>query len=91
MSYPFGPNDKPLGGGTYEVERIAGDQGQDFIGAGIQHRHIMWVHHPGGHDAITVLAQQRGERNGVVPLDVSQGPEKGVAVPGNANIARMSR
>ena len=26
----FGPNDKPVGGGANEVERIAGDQGKDF-------------------------------------------------------------
>src|ERR1035437_511945 len=90
-SNPFGPNDKPVGGGTDDVKRITGDQRQDLTIAGIQDRDIVWMHDPGGHDAITVLAEQRGERNDVVLADVSQGPEEGVAVPGNGNVPRLSR
>src|ERR1019366_2526028 len=49
------------------------------------------MHDPGGHDAITELAEPRGERNDVVLADVSQWPEERVAVPGNAYVPRLSR
>src|ERR1039457_6724593 len=70
---------------------MTGDQGKDLVYAGIQHPDIGWTYYLGGHDAITVLAEQRGERNDVVLPDVSQRPEKRVAVPGNANVPRLSR
>lgn len=34
---PYGANNKPLRGGTNEVERVARDQGQDFVRAGVQY------------------------------------------------------
>ena len=55
----FGPNDKSLGSGANEIERIASDQRKDFIVAPIQHPDIGWTDNPGGHHAIAVLAEQR--------------------------------
>src|ERR1017187_532309 len=88
---PFGPNDKSAGGGTDEVERITGDQGKNLIFGGSQHGDIVGPHDAGGDDAVTELAEQGGEGNRVVPADVSQWPEKRVAVPGNADVSRLSR
>src|ERR1039458_1424741 len=82
---PFGAYDKSGGGGTDEVERITGDQGKNLIFGGSQHGDIVGPHDAGGDDAVTELAEQGGEGNHVVVADVSQWPEKRVAVPGNAD------
>src|ERR1035437_1690245 len=87
----FGPNDKPIGSGTDEVKRITGDQGKALPSAGIQHRDIGRTHYFSGHDAITVLAEQRGERDDVILSDVSQRPKERVAVPGNTDVPLLSR
>src|SRR5882724_6889831 len=61
------------------------------MSAWIQHGDIERTYYPGGYDAITVLADHRGDRDDVVLPDVSQWPEKRVAVPGHSDIARLSR
>src|ERR1035441_9268010 len=88
---PFGAYDKSGGGGTDEVERITGDQGKNLIFGGSQHGDIVGPHDAGGDDAVTELTEQRGEGNHVVVADVSQGPEKRVAVSGNADVTLLSR
>src|ERR1039458_9166746 len=88
---PFGAYDKSGGGGTDVVERITGDQGKDLIFGGSQHSDIVGPHDAGRDDAITELAEQGGEGNHVVAADVSQWPEKRVAVPGNADVSLLSR
>src|SRR5689334_5341949 len=85
LSDPDGPNDEPLWGGPDEVERIACDQGQDFVRAGVQHRDIRGAHDPGRNDAIAEIPGDGGERDNVVLPDVSQRPEEGVAMAGDAD------
>src|ERR1017187_2883288 len=85
------PNDKSVGGGANIIKRITGNQGEDLIPAGIQLRDTVGPYDPGGHDAITVVAEERGERNDVVPPDVSKRPEERVAVPGNTDVPRLTR
>ena len=58
---------------------------------GLGHPGIGWIRHRGGHCAITVCAAQCGERDDVVLPDVSEGPEKCIAMPGDAKIPRLSR
>src|ERR1039458_8741875 len=79
------------GGGANIIKRITGNQGEDLIPAGIQLRDTVGPYDPGGYDAITVVAEQRGERNDVVPPDVSKRPEERVAVPGNTDVPRLTR
>jgi hypothetical protein len=43
----LGPNDKPVGGGANEVERITGHQGKDLVSIRVQHRDVRWTHYPG--------------------------------------------
>src|ERR1017187_7150297 len=88
---PLGTNDKSAGGGTDEVERITGDQGKNLIFGGRQHSDIVGPHDDGGDDAVTELAEHRGEGDHVVPANVSQWPEERVAMPGNADVSRLSR
>ena len=61
------------------------------ISVRIQHRDVVRAHHLGGHDAVAVLAARCGKRDDVVALDVSQRPEERVAVPGDSDIAGLSR
>ena len=58
---------------------------------GLGHPGIGWIRHRGGHCAITVCAAQCGERDDVVLPDVSEGPEKCIAMPGDAKIPRLFR
>ena len=88
---PFGAYDKPGGGGTDVVERITGDQGKNLVFGGTQHGDIVGPHDGGGDDAVTELTEQGGEGNHVVVADVSQWPEKRVAVSGNADVSLLSR
>jgi len=70
---------------------MAGDQGQDFRFAWIQHRDSSRRHHSGRHDAVAVVAAQRGERDDVVLPDVSQGPEERVPMRGKSGVTRLAR
>src|ERR1700693_4555529 len=87
----LGVNDKSVGGGANEVERITGDQGKAFVRAGLQHFDVGWTYYPGGDHAIAVRAEQSGEGDYVVPLNVSQRPEKRVAVAGNTHVPGLAR
>lgn len=91
LFYPFGSNDKPIWGWSYEVERIAGDQGEHLILARSQHTDIVWPHYLSGHHAITVFTAQCFQGDDVVLPDIMQRPEKRVAMSGNSNIPRLPR
>ena len=87
----FRPDDESLGSRADKVERIARYQRQDFVAIGVQDRDVVRTHNFSGNHAIAVLAAQRGQRDDIVGLDVSQRPEERIAVPGDSNVARLSR
>ena len=86
-----GPNDEPIGRRADEVERIASDQGQDSVPSGFSTATSVRGDHFGRHDAVAIFAAQRSERDDVVALDVPQGPEKGVAVRRDSDVAGLPR
>ena len=88
---PHGSDNKPVRSGTDEVERITGDQRQDLLSACLQYRDIIRTHDRSGYNFIAVLAKQRADGNDVVRPDVFERPEERVAMPGNTDVALLSR
>jgi hypothetical protein len=84
------PNDKTVGCGADEEKGIAGHEGQNLTGSGIQHGHIIRFNHSRRDHPVSVLRSPRIERDDVILTYIPQGPEERVAVCGNADVARNS-
>jgi hypothetical protein len=73
------------------IERVAGDQRQRGLGGCFEHADIVRVHDLQRLHLIFERPAQRGEDDFVVHADVSQRPEKRVAMRGHRNVARPAR
>jgi hypothetical protein len=84
------PNDKTLGCGADEEKGIAGHEGQNLTGSGIQDGHIIRVNHFRRDDPVSVLRPPGGKRDDVILTYIPQRPKERVAVGSNGDVARNS-
>ena len=68
---------------------MTGHEGQDLSAGGIENFNVLWSYDLRGHYAVVKHALQRGERNYIVHLDVSQRPEECIAVRCDTHVAEL--
>ena len=84
------PYDEPLGSGADEVERIAGNQGQDFAPIRVQYRDVGRGSDLRGHHPILVLAPERRDRDDVARTNIAQGSKERVAMRRDPDVSGLS-
>jgi hypothetical protein len=88
---PLRTDDEPAGRGADETEGIAGYESHGLLPRlGREHFHGARRDHLRRYHPVTKFATLRSQHNYVVETDVSQRPEKGVAVAGKNYVSRLA-
>jgi len=85
------PYDPPLGRRPDVIERVTGHQRQYVVAGRSENSYIIGIHHPYRLHFVLEIAGERREFDFIVDLQIFQRAKERVPVPGQADVAGMSR